>query len=151
MCRKVFSVRVHAQPGSPIAAFTATLTPAEQAKVIKVAGRQGRMLVVAQGPISQQGKICILRRPPSQCSFKGETKESGKWVPGLLQLLQRLILDKFVEVVNRGLPYQDFHRTIIFFRSADHMGRVNAYLMRKTGLRWVMFFLQWNLHPVYLS
>ena len=128
--RKVFSVRVHAMPGSPLAAFTATLTPEEKAKVIKVAGRQGRMIVVAEGPISQQGKICVLRRPTSQCPFKGKLMESGKFVPGLLQLLQHLILDK--------LPHQDFHRTIIFFRTADHMGQVNSYLMKKTGLRWVV-------------
>ena len=134
----MFSVRVHARPGSPLAAFTATLTPEEKAKVIKVAGRQGRMIVVAEGPISQQGKICVLRRPTSQCPFKGKLMESGKFVPGLLQLLQHLILDKFVEVVNRGLPHQDFHRTIIFFRTADHMGQVNSYLMKKTGLRWVV-------------
>ena len=133
--RKVFSVRVHAKPGSPVAAFTATLTAAEKAKVVKVAGRQGRMIVIAEGPISQQGKICILRRPTSQCPFKGRTTEDGKWVPGLQQLLERLILTKFVDVVKGSSSRQGFHRTILFFRSAEHMGFVHSYLVRRTGLR----------------
>ena len=131
----MFSARVHARPGSPIAAFTATLTPTEKEKVIKVAGKQGEMIVIAEGPISNQGKICILKRPTSQCPFKGKTTESGKWVPGLQQLLQLLVLDRFVELVKRGPPFEGFHRTIIFFRSADHMAFVHSYLSRKTGLR----------------
>ena len=102
---------------------------------MKVAGKQGKMIVIAEGPISQQGKICILRRPTSQCPFKGKTTEDGKWVPGLQQLLELLILEKFVEVVKGRLPRQGFHRTIVFFRSADHMAFVHSYLVRRTGLR----------------
>ena len=102
---------------------------------MKAAGRQGRMIVIAEGPISQQGKICILRRPSSQCSFKGKTTEDGKWVPGLQQLLERLILNRFVDVVKGGSSRQEFHRTIMFFRSAQHMAFVHSYLVRRTGLR----------------
>ena len=135
MLRKVFSARVHAVPDTPLAAFTATLTPEEKAKVIKVAGRQGAMIVIAEGPVPEQGKICVLRRPTSQCPFRGRTLENGKFVPGLLQLLEHLILDKFIDAISGGKPYKEFHRTIIFFRSAEHMAKFNAYLQRRTGLR----------------
>ena len=52
MLRPVFSARVHAVPGSPVGAFSATITEAEKEKVLEMAGRKGKMLVLAQGPLS---------------------------------------------------------------------------------------------------
>ena len=117
MLRKVFSQQVHLVPSSPIAAMTATLTEPELETVIKLAGRKKQPLVISDGPIQRNHKIVVLRRPTNQVPLQGRTDTTkGTLVPGLLQLLCLLILDKFVEVVKNGEPFRPFKKTIIFFR-----------------------------------
>ena len=142
MLRSVFSARVHAVPGSPVAAFTATITPLEKEQVVKMAGRQGRMLVVAEGPVNDHAKIVTLRRPTSQVPFLGRLMSDGTRQAGLLDLLRLLILDRFVATVKHGRPYPEFKKTMIFFRAGDMMTYSTAWLIAQTGYRWVLF-LNW--------
>ena len=136
MLRPVFSARVHAVPGSPVGAFTATITKAEKDKVLEMAGRKGRMLVLAQGPLGDYCKIVTVRRPPSQVPFLGKVTVDGGRQPGLLDLLRLLFLDKFVEGVKDGHPISPLlKKTIIFFRSGDVMTYVFSWLTSKTGYR----------------
>ena len=117
MLRKVFSQQVHLVPSSPIAAMTATLTEPELETVIKLAGQKKQPLVISDGPIQRNHKIVVLRQPTNQVPLQGRTDTTkGTLVPGLLQLLCLLILDKFVEVVKNGEPFRPFKKTIIFFR-----------------------------------
>ena len=135
MLRSVFSARVHAVPGSPVAAFTATLNSTEKDEVVRMAGRQGRMLVVAEGPVNDHAKIVTVRRPTSQVPFLGRVMADGTRQPGLLALLRLLILDRFVETVRGGRPFPGFKKTMIFFRSGDSMTHVNSWLISQTGYR----------------
>ena len=137
MLRPVFSARVHAVPGSPVGAFTATITPMEKEKVVEMAGRRGKMLVIAQGPVNDHAKIVTLRRPTSQVPFLGRLMSDGSRQAGLLDLLRLLILDKFVAVVKGGREgWPSFKKTMIFFRSGDLMTYVNCWLISQTGYRW---------------
>ena len=136
MLRPVFSARVHAVPGSPVGAFSATITEAEKEKVLEMAGRKGKMLVLAQGPLSDHCKIVTIRRPSSQVPFLGKVLVNGSRQPGLLDLLRLLYLDKFVDGVKDGHPIScELKKTIIFFRSGDIMTYVFSWLTSMTGYR----------------
>ena len=146
MLRPVFSARVHAVPVSPIGAFTATITPTEKEKVVEMAGRRGRMIVIAQGPVNDHAKIVTLRRPTSQVPFLGRVMADDSRQAGLLDLLRLLILDKFVAVVKGGQEgWSSFKKTMIFFRSGDLMTYVNCWLISQTGYRWIKHLHTSNL------
>lgn len=134
MLRKVFSVKVHAVPKAPIGCFTATITNDELRTVQTLAGRKKPMVVLAQGPIQGNFKVCLISRPPSQVPFLGCTNSKGVFQPGLLHLLRLLVLDDFLARFWRK-DLESFPKTIIFFRSSEAMAHCNSYLMEKTGLR----------------
>ena len=105
MLRKVLNVKIHAAPGSPVAAFTATITEDEVQAVQGLVGRNRQLLVIGDGPIMSHQKIVMLRRPSSQVDLLGSTSAGGTFQPGLLHLLRVLLLDRFVSCVRGGLPF----------------------------------------------
>ena len=100
-----------------------------------MAGRKGRMLVVAEGPVNDHAKIVTVRRPTSQVPFLGRVMSDGRRQAGLLDLLRLLVLDRFAEAVKNGPPFAPFKKTMIFFRSGDAMTYVNWWLIDQTGYR----------------
>ena len=120
MLRKSMNVKAYFVAGAPLAVFSATLTKEEVKNVMLMAGRKKPMAVVAVGPLLNNSKICILRGPSSQVPVLGDEDAQGREVPGLLHLLQRLILDEFVRAVRAGPPYS-FKKTIIFFRNQERI------------------------------
>ena len=133
MLRKVMNLKAYVTPGAPLAVLSATLTEQEVTKVEALAGRKNPMAVVAQGPLPNSSKLCVIKRPPSQVDFFGNDDAKGREVPGLLHLLRRLVLDKFVEVVSNGPPYMPFHKTLVFFRNSVQMCLVHGWLMDQLG------------------
>lgn len=134
MLRKVFSVKVHAVPKAPIGCFTATITEAELRTIQTLAGRKKPMIVLAQGPIQRNFKVCLIPRPPSQVPFLGCTNSKGIFQPGLLQLLRLLVLDEFLAKYKAG-DLKGFPTTIVFFRNSDDMAKCNSFLIDMTGQR----------------
>ena len=130
MMRKVMNIKAYMGAGAPLAVFSATLTEEELKDVITIAGRKKTMAVVASGPLHNNTKICILKRPSSQVPVLGDDDAKGREVPGLLHLLRRLVLDKFVAAVKAGLP---FHKTIIFFKTSYQMCEINGWLITQLG------------------
>ena len=106
---------------APIAILTAPVTTEELATVKKMLGRKKDPILVAEGPIRRHAKICTVRRPSSDVDFLGRAKADGSWQPGILEMLRTLALDKFLSVVQRGPPYDDFPSTMIFFRSESFL------------------------------
>ena len=94
---------------------------------------QCHMAIVAHGPLPNCSKICVVKRPPSQVDLFGHEDSSGREVPGLLHLLRRLVLDKFVEAVSNGPPYMPFNKTLMFFRNSVQMCLVHGWLMDQLG------------------
>lgn len=133
MLTKVMSLKAYLVDGAPLAVFSATLTHGEVKSVKKYAGRKKPMAVVAVGPMLNNTKICVLKRPPSQIPFLGKDDVSGRDVPGLLALLKRLVLNKFVAAASAGSPFHHFKKTIIFFRSMRDMLKVNGWLISQLG------------------
>ena len=133
MLRKVMNLKAYLVQGAPLTVLSATLTEQEVADVITLAGRKKAMAVVAQGPLPNNTKICVIKRPSSQVDFFGEEDSKGREVPGLLHLLRELVLDKFLEAVSQGPPYQPFHKSILFFRNSQQMCEVHGWLMNQLG------------------
>ena len=133
MLRKVMNLKAYMVAGAPLAVFSATLTEVELKDVITTAGRKRPMAVVALGPLQNNTKICVLKRPSSQIPVLGDEDAQGREVPGLLHLLRRLVLDRFVEAVSAGPPYKPFHKTIIFFRTSYQMCEINGWLITQLG------------------
>ena len=127
------NLKAYMVPGAPLAVFSATLTEEEVKHVITMAGRKKPMAVVAVGPMLNNTKICTLKRPSSQVPVLGEDDAKGRDVPGLLHLLQRLVLDSFIKAVSDGPPYDQFKKTIVFFRNSYQMCEINGWLITQLG------------------
>ena len=92
------------------------------------------MTVLAQGPVQNNFKICLVPRPPSQVPFLGGNNSKGVLKPGLLHLLRLLVLNEFLTKYNAG-DLASFPTTIVFFRNSDDMAKCNSYLIGMTGKR----------------
>ena len=107
----------------------------EEVEVVRsLVGQKKELVVLADGPLQSNHKICLIRRPSSQVDILGEVRR-GEFQPGLLQLLRVLVLDQFVVCVRRGRPYGAFKKCMLFFRSAEDMAQVNCWLMNETGYK----------------
>ena len=113
--------------------MTATITHEEMEDVIKLSGRRKRPVVVAEGPVRSHHKLQMVRRPSSQVPLQGYVDAEQTVVPGLLQLLCILVLDRFVMAVKQGEPFDHFKKTLIFFRDSNQMALVNSWLITTTG------------------
>ena len=130
MMRKVMTVKAYLEVGAPLAGFSATLTEQELKDVITIAGRKKTMAVVASGPWQNNAKICTIKRPSSQVPVVGDFDNKGREVPGLLHLLRRLVLDRFVQAVKTGTT---FNKTMIFFKTSYQMCEINGWLITQLG------------------
>ena len=116
LLKDILGVRVHLRKGAPILLLTATISREELVTVRKTLGRKKEPILIAEGPVKGNGKICVVRRPPSNVDFLGNYNADGTWQPGLLKMLRTLFLDRLVSTVEGGPPYDTFPRTIVFFR-----------------------------------
>lgn len=107
--------------GSPICVLTATITAEELAKVKQMIGRRKEPLLVAQGPIQSNSKISFIRRPSSEVPLLGKTRADGSFQAGDLDYLRVLVLDKFINTVQNGLPKSTFPKCVVFFRSEEYI------------------------------
>ena len=131
MLRKVMNLKAYLVTDAPAAVFSATLTESEVKSVKTAAARP--MVVVAVGPLLNNSKIVVLKRPASQVPMIGKDDAHGREVPGLLHLLDRLVLKRFVTAASAGPPYVGFPKTMIFFRSMRDMIKVNGWLVSQLG------------------
>ena len=109
----ILSVRAYMVPGSSLAVLTATITAQELQMVKKLLDRKKEAVLLAEGPVKNNAKICTIRRPSSDVDFLGRKLSDGTWQPGMLALLETLFLTKYVRHVKDGTPCP---RTMIFFR-----------------------------------
>ena len=110
MIRKVLNVKIHARPDAPVAAFSATVTEAEVELIQGLMGRNRRLQLIGNGPVLNNHKVMMIRRPPSQAGLLGS---EDKHQPGLLDLLRVLVLDRLVICTKGGKPFDHFEKSII--------------------------------------
>ena len=117
--------------------FHLSFIAAVQEEVLVVKGLMGQKketVIVADGPLQSNHKICLIRRPSSQVDILGDVRR-GIFQPGLLHLLRLIVLDRFVACVRRGRPFGAFKKCMLFFRSAQDMAEINSWLMKETGYK----------------
>lgn len=113
LLKNILGVKAHMAKHSPLAVLTATITAQELEVVKKLLDRKREAVLLAEGPIRSNAKICTIRRPSSDVDFLGRKLSDGTWQPGMLAMLETLFLNKYVESLKGGAPCP---RTMIFFR-----------------------------------
>ena len=96
-------LRAKTVKGAPCLAMTATATEAEIEELKSNMGlRQGNTIVLRADPIQTQHNYIKVVRPPNIYSTFGSENMDGSFKPGLMQLMNKLFFDKYVEKMLNG-------------------------------------------------
>ena len=120
---RIFSVR-----GAPAVAMSATATGDEVNAMIKNLGLRERPVVLRASPIQDHIKFAVVRRPPNNRGMDGELDKAGIEQPGLLALLDRIYLSRFIENTLQTIPVK---KCLMLFRTQKHMLEVHDYVRQK--------------------
>ena len=93
--------------------MSATATAFEVENIVKNMGMREKPVVLRGTPILPHIKYELVRRPANYWGMDGDMDKSGKEKPGLIELLNRIYLDKFVENTLKNLPVK---KAIMIFR-----------------------------------
>ena len=111
-------LRARALKGAPLLAMSATSTKSEIEELkVNLGLRDINTVVLQANPIQSHYNYVKLKRPPNIYGSSGlDGEEEAK--PGLIQLLNRLVLDEYVASIKSG---GNPKKTIIFFRREDDL------------------------------
>ena len=115
-------LRIFAVRDSPTVAMTATATDVEVAAIIKNLGFRTAPAILKASPVQPHIKFVKLIRPSNNCGSYGRVDKWGNEHPGLISLLRRLYLDKFISNTRLGLPTA---KALMMFRTESDMFDVN--------------------------
>ena len=76
-------------------------------------------------PIQDHFKFVTVPRPPNCNGMDGTVDRTGKQKPGLLTLLDRIYLGRFIENTKQNLPVK---KCLMLFRTEQHMLEVHDYV-----------------------
>ena len=108
-------LRAKTLKGAPCLATSATSTKSEIEELkVNLGLREANTIVLQASPIQSQHNYVKLRRPANIYGCFGSEDEEEK--PGLLHLLDRILLDEYVENIKKGIKPK---KAIIFFRRED--------------------------------
>ena len=118
-------LRVFSLPGAPIVAMSATATEPEISGMISNLGLREKPVVLRASPVQAHHKFVTVRRPPNNCDLEGRIDSLGREKPGLIQVLNRIFLRKYIEDMRQKLPVK---KGLILFRTEKHMLDVFEYV-----------------------
>ena len=121
-------LRIFSQPGAPVVAMSATVTEVEVSAMIKNLGLREKPVILRASPVQQHHKYVIVRRPPNNCDPEGKMDKFGGEKPGLLQLLKRIFLSKYIENIRQDLPVK---KCLMLFRTERQMVDVLEYVQEE--------------------
>ena len=116
---------VFSLPGAPVVAMTATATEAEVSAIISNTGIREKPIILRASPVLPQHKYVATLRPANICDPEGRTDKSGKKKPGLIQLLDRIFLAKYIQDLKLKLPVK---KTLVIFRDENKMTEVYEHV-----------------------
>ena len=120
-------LRAKALKGSPVLAMSATSTKSEIRELKENLGlREANTVILEASPVQSQYNFVKLRRPPNQYGSYGSEDDDSK--PGLVQLLDRIYLDEYVNCIKNG---QKPKKAILFFRREDDIPDVYDYICER--------------------
>ena len=76
-------------------------------------------------PIQDHFKFVAVARPPNCNGMDGAVDPTGKQKPGLITLLDRIYLGRFINNIKQGLPVK---KCLVLFRTEQHMLEVHDYV-----------------------
>ena len=119
-------LRAKALKGAPCLAMSATSTKSEIDELrINLGFREANTVVLKASPIQSHFNYVKLRRPANIYGSYG-LEENDK--PGLIQLLDRIYLDEYVESIKNG---KKLKKAIFFFRREDDIPDVYDYICER--------------------
>ena len=102
---------------APVLAMSATATFAEVEELKSILGlRPGNTIVLRSDPVQTQFNFVNVKRPANIYGGFGLENAAGDLQPGLVQTMDRLFLDIYVEKVKRG---EEVKKSIWVFRKED--------------------------------
>ena len=107
---------------APVLAMSATATTAEIEELKTILGlRPGNTVVLRSDPVQTQFNFVKLRRPANIYGGFGLENAAGDLQPGLVQTMDRLFLDIYVEKVKKG---EEVKKSIWVFRKEDDIADI---------------------------
>ena len=132
MMRLSTSLRLYGVHNCPSVCMTATATEKEIVDVVKALGLRAPPVILTASPIQAHIKFSIIRRPSNNYGLEGTVTKKGVKNPGLLDLLDRVLLRKYVEDLRVGAEPK---KAIIFCRGNGLLGSIYSHLMNLTEHR----------------
>ena len=111
-------MRIFSAPDAPTVAMSATATEQEVEAIIKNLGIRTKPKILRASPIQDHIRYELVRRPSNFCGMDGEVDKKGNFQAGLIALLDRIYLSKFVENTLQNIPVK---KCLMVFRETKHM------------------------------
>lgn len=126
-------LRLYGIKNCPTLAMTATATSDEINQVVIALGLRSQPVILSSSPIQSHIKICAVRRPSNNFGLDGTINKHGEKSPGLMDLLGRVYLDKYIDDLEKGEPPK---KCIIFCRGNGVLGAIYGRIMELTNYRY---------------
>ena len=127
------ALRLYGIKNCPSLAMTATASKSEIKEVIAALGLRKPPVLLSSSPIQSHLKYSMIKRPSNNFGLDGSINQKGERNPGLMDLLDRLILQQFLEDLEMGRKPK---RCIIFSRGNGVLGAIYSRLMEMTQYRY---------------
>ena len=116
------SLRGKAVRSAPCLAMSATAT-AEEVEELKadLGLRSGNTVVLRADPVQSQFMYMRVQRPPNIHSSFGSENAAGEFQPGLVDIMNRLFLDNYVEKIRKG---ESVKKSIWLFRNENDIADI---------------------------
>ena len=121
-------LRIFSQPGAPVAAMSATATEEEVSAMIRNLGLREKPIILRASPVQDHHKFVVIKRPTNNCDPDGIVDRFGREKPGLLQLLNRIYISKYIENIRQNLPVK---KCLMLFRTERQMLDVLEYVQEE--------------------
>ena len=126
-------LRLYGVKDCPTLAMTATATTEEINEVVTALGLRSCPVILSSSPVQSHIKISAVRRPSNNFGLDGSTNMKGERNPGLMDLLRRVYIDKYLEDLENG---ETPKKCIIFCRGNGVLGAIYSRLMELTSYRY---------------
>ena len=133
MMRMSTGLRLYGVQNCPSMCMTATATDGEIKEVIKALGLREPPVILTATPIQAHIKFSIVRRPSNNFGLEGTLNRKGVRNPGMFDLLERVLLRKYVEDLEEG---KEPKKALIFCRGNGVLGAIYSHLMDLTKGRY---------------
>ena len=121
-------LRIFSVSGAPTIAMSATVTDSEVKAIIENLGLRAEPVILRASPIQDHVKYVTVKRPSNICGLDGFEDKHGKEKPGLICLLNRIYLSKYIENLKLNLPVK---KCIVLFRTDNQMLGVYDYVRQQ--------------------